>query len=159
MTSGNLATYYWYREHKICVQCGHKDAFHKSVLCEDCLYLMNERYHRQPEEERKRKNRILHLHRLAKVAKGICYSCNSPLSDQSKRYCEKHRLAHARRNRGKHKRVERTPEERAAIDAEHMRKLREGYKEYQKTERAKINNAKFAKLGKKINNMIFAKSG
>lgn len=154
-----MEAYYWYKEHKICVQCGHKEAFHKSVLCEDCLYLMNERYHQQPAEVRKQKNRILHLRRMEKVAKGICYACTNPLSEKSKRYCEKHRIAHARRNRGKHKRVERTPEERAAIDAEHMRKLQEGYREYQKTERAKINNAKFAERYKLGNKRIFCKSG
>ena len=155
----DMETYYWYKEHKICVTCHQQEAFGKYTRCRDCLYKHNEYFHKLSKEDRLKitqRNAELLKQRLAN---GLCARCNQPICNTSKRFCEKHLVEHrlqSRKYSRKHK-VYKTVEELEAIQAEKMEKMKAGFIEYQKTERAKINNAKYSELCKKKNKRTFGR--
>jgi len=112
----SMETYYWLKEHGICVSCHQEDAEPNRTLCFECGEKRKKRYieyYKENNEDRKekiRKNSKIRYWKLKE--KGICTCCGKrKISRNSTIYCLdcyiKKRRAYAERNRGKIDRNER----------------------------------------------------
>lgn len=151
--------YQYYKEHNICVWCRQENAFFNHVLCPKCIERQNAYWHTYTDERKKELSKRSNDWKRQNKLKGLCKCCGKPVSRTSKTFCEEHRLKYNeyKREYRRKRKIYKTDEERAVIHAEHMRKLREGYRRYQETEKAKINNAMFKERIKKLNKLTFIK--
>lgn len=158
---GDLKSYEWYKSHGICVCCKKEDVAIGYVKCPECILKANEEYHAlsfEAKRERVHRNII----REKKIhEKGLCSKCGKPVCERSKWFCEEHRLARNRqvreyRNANK---IHKSINEIQLMQQTKLLAMREGYRRYQLTERAKVNNAQYKKIGQDSLLRAFAKQG
>lgn len=148
--------YHWYKEHKICVSCHQKEAFHKFTMCEDCLWKRQEAYHALTKEEKRKlwENSYRRVQRL--VAEKRCVHCGKPAGPKSVRLCERCRIKQNQRYkdiRAKHN--TKTYEEKQEAQEVRIQKAREGFHKYLQTEKGKAHMKRFIEAGKPLRDRIF----
>ena len=84
--------YEFYKNHNICVRCGHEDAEKGHTLCLECMMNDRERgklYYQKHKEEKKEKSRINSKARYYKLKEnGLCTSCGKRKAKENKVFCE-----------------------------------------------------------------------
>ena len=80
-----MQRYYYLKAHHICVRCGQRQAFHKSVSCEIC----KEKQEVWNEENRQAMNEKRKALYDKRVAEGLCVRCGKEYAMNGLRTCEK----------------------------------------------------------------------
>ena len=80
-----MQRYYYLKAHHICVRCGQRQAFHKSVSCEIC----KEKQEVWNEENRQAINDKQKAVYDKRVAEGLCVRCGKEPATNGLRTCEK----------------------------------------------------------------------
>lgn len=83
----NKSRYQWLREHKICVQCGQRDAFHGYVRCPECIEKTNVASAKCRDDKEKRIKYNKHSRERSKQLyeerknNRVCTTCGRKLSE------------------------------------------------------------------------------
>lgn len=77
--------YYYLKEHRICVRCGQRDAFHNSVSCEICKEKQEIRNEKSRESLSKSRKALY----AKRVSEGMCVRCGKESATVGFKTCEK----------------------------------------------------------------------
>lgn len=152
--------YQWYKEHRICPQCGSNKAAPHRVRCWECLHKNAESTRKQREKKnnaerqqnRNRHNVYLSNLRKERKQKGLCIWCGKPRTPTSTCFCLDCKIKNQRKNDARKIGIERS--ERPAYGLCYIcgSAIEEGEKLCEKCLQRSINN-----LPDKMNTELYQK--